>query len=421
MRAKYYIMINRIPTCRKLEDFKECVRLGQVRDRYGNRLSFYPPSRDTFFSCLSFAQCGTDRMRGVIREGLVTSFVERVTRQQCHDVRKWRKEIDASTLVISERCLDDPAVRSLAVTSGGIADDESLLQDWILSSTTFRRAVLRFVDANMEVGAVYCRYVFAYLYCSVYDSDVVFYALSDDEGDDQDVVIEHEISKIDGKAMSVMHDRTYADPRNRPPPSTPRPEGSSSSSVSDSDLHNWHTTYLLYISGEAYETGRFELMYTPSVGPDGYQQLRRRQRYQLRVCYVDGNRGKVNCEPKMGQPAIFCPPAKGWKVHSYLLAPDELYPERIYQVNSADARGLTPDRLPMNKSMFVYLYYNDVGGQPLAVFVKAIDGGPAPQGPMFSICSQRTGNADGVLVAIASNLQHAHRRVQLETRTQVYE
>jgi hypothetical protein len=411
-------MLNRIPVCRELEEFKERVRLGDIRGRYGNRLCFYPPRQDTFFSCLSYAQCGSDRLRVKLRGTLLQSFVERVTGEECPDVPGWRKSVDQTTLVISERCVRDPAVRSLAVTSGGSAVEEDLLRHWITSSQSFRVAVLRFIDINSEVGSLYCRFVFAYIYCSLYDSDVVFYGLQDSE-----VVITHEISKIDGRATSVLHDRTYADPRHRPPAPTPRSESctSSSGSVSDSDAANWHITYLLYIEapGDGGDLGRFELMYTPNVGAEE-QQMRRQQRYQLRLCYVDGNRGKVNCEPRMGHPAVFCAPPKRFKVHSYLLSPEELYPERIYQVNSADARGLTPDRLPVDKSMYVYLYYKDVGGHPMAVFVKAVDGGPAPQGPMFTIQTERAGRtADGVLVAVAKSPRHAHRHVELEAHAEV--
>ena len=411
-------MLSQIPVCRELEEFKERVRLGDIRGRYGNRLCFYPPSQDTFFSCLSYAQCGSDRLRVRLRQTLLRSFVERVTGEECPDVAAWRRGIDPQTLEISERCVRDPAIRSLAVTSGASVEQEDMLRQWITSSRSFRNAVLRFVDINSEVGSLYCRFVFAYIYCSLYDSDVVFYGQRGGE-----VLITHEISKINGRATSVMHDRTYANPRERPPAPTPRAESytSSSGSVSDSDLTNWHITYLLYIeaAGGASDVGRFELMYTPNVGAEE-QQMRRQQRYQLRMCYVDGNRGKVNCEPRVGHPAVFCAPPKRFKVHSYLLSPDELYPERIYQVNSADARGLTPDRLPVDKTMYVYLYYKDVGGHPLAVFVKAVDGGPAPQGPMFTLQTERAGPpADGVLVAVAKSPRHAHRHVELEARAEV--
>lgn len=399
-----------------LEEFKERVRLGDVRDRYGNRFCIYPPSNDTFFSCLSYAQWGNDSHRMAIREQLLVAFIERVTGSQCYNLEQWRRCNDATSFAVCASALSDPAIRSLAITVATVSDEE--LAEYILTSTEFRDEVIRFIEFNVEQGALYCRHVFAYLYCAVCDSDVIFYRASNDGGE---VQIEHEIAKVDGCAISVTHVRSHADGVMWEP-DTPRQQQDADDddgTNSDSDSVNWHTTYLLYITATSDGTGRFELLYTPSINA-GDQQIRRQQRYQLRTCYVDGDRGRVNSEPYVGHPAVMTAPPRGWKVHSYLLSPGELYPDRIYQVNGADARGLTAAyRIPESRSMFIYLYYRDVGGQPMAVFVSTVAGGLAPEAPLFVINDEQAGVADGVLVAVTRNAQHAHRHVQLETHSSV--
>lgn len=405
-----------------IEEFKERVRRGKVLDRYGNRLCFYEPADDTFFSCMSHAQCGDgNAMREEMRHRLLGVFVERATGAPCYDVRQWNPEGDFE---VCDSAFDDPAVKSLAMTRSGIVGNEDALLQY-MQGDDFRADVAYFVHVNQRRdGTLYCRYVFAYLYCDVYGSDVTFYQKP---ADGDEVAIEFEISKVCGSATAVMHANTWEMGRHNRGPLlyTPRAHdeeeeeeedsSSTSASLSDQEDSNWHITYLLY-TGD-----RFQLMYTPNIEEGAEQQIRRSQRYQLRVCYVDGMRGRVNSEPLEGRPAYLRAPPKGWKVHSYLLAPDELHPRQLYQVNGREARGMHACGIPMNKSLFVYLYYKDIGGQPMALFVSAIAGGLAPEPPLFVLESSEDQVADGVLVTVARRQQQASRRVQLEARTRVLE
>lgn len=409
-----------------IEQFRNDVELGNVRDKYGNRFCMYTPRRDTLFSCLSHTQCGNESLAGQIRERLLCALIERVTGVMLPvSAHAWRRTTDINNFAVSPRCVADPAIKSLAMTCGGHGMSNSDMNEWIAGSAEFRAGVLEFIDRNLVVGIVYCRFVFAYLYCAVYDSDVTFYSVTG-RPEAFEVTIEHSICKINGVARSVLTTQS----ERRVPTSlrlqhdqmnTPRHAGSASdddSSVSDNEMNNWHTAYLLHIADEQ-NAGRFELMYTPNVDPDMRVTTRRRGRYQIRTCWCEGDRGRLNESPKRGHPAMMVPPPLGWKVHSYLLDPDELYPERIYQVNSSDLHGITRHNLPASRTLFVYLYYQNVGGQPLAVFVQAVGGGANTTCPLFAIQDEVAGDADGVLVTAAKSANYAHIHVQKETQAVV--
>lgn len=406
-----------------MDVFREEVRLGDVRDRYGNRLKIHRPLEDTFFACLSFAQrCGNE-LREKIRHQLLCTFVERVTGAPCDDIFDWRCNATPSSFYVSERGMHEPSVRSFAK----MVRMESAEA---MQSTEFREQVLDFIDQNTVPGGVYGRFIFAYLYCEVFESDVVFYRPMGNEVD-----VEAEISLVGGHAQSVTHQRTRSRKRDlasrRMEAVTPRPahrrRRQSSSSASDSSSTsvegNWHVTYLLYDEPR----GTFELMYIPAMLPGDDQDFprrRRRQHYQLRTCYVDGERGRgrINAPPCNGRMAVMEPPgARGWRVHSYLMSPEELHPDRIYQINGTGCRGIPSERIPYNRTMYVYLLYREEAGQPMAVFATAVKGGFSPVTPLFSITSNDMDDrpADGVLVTVARGQASAEKHVRLETSARI--
>lgn len=434
------------PRARALHQFREDVVHGLERDNLGNRFFIHSPAGDTFFSCLSFAQYRSNGYAQVLRNSLLEHFIGLLTGEPCESVEAWAMCNDAASFALREKAGAHPAIRSMLATHAG-TNDEARLNRLLATEEgemALREAALQFVRDNLKPGQVRCRLVFAYLYCEQYNSDVVFYRARRVHGgrghEHQAVQREYEIYKLDGKARCAVS-VTPAERKARRKRHCRKCRGkrevavddddddeSSCSSVSDSDSFNWMTTYLLYAEDE-YGGSRFELLHTPDINSlrTGYQPdvaQKRMQRYQVRMVYtkrtLEGDMGLENTSIRRGGVAYMSAPAtRGWKVYSLLMRPDELYPERVYQVHTGRAGSMLDQGIGRNRTIFVYLYFLQCSGHPKAVFVSSLNGSPYVTAPSFAITDDRLGTADGVLAVVTDTKKHADMHVQLETGVEV--
>lgn len=425
--------------------FRAAVHSGDVTDPYGNKMVMYRPDRDTFFACLSFALSGSAQRRVDIRLKLLRTAVTFVTGKKCDDVRTWSRTANPGKFKINERCVDHPAIDSLATSIGGPKNANDRAQ-WILGDLRFRQGFCQFISANLENNRVWCKYALAYLFCTIYSCDIYMYSYDEsaervrriasickkssylvrdkqkNEESDMTMVTKDELEEYAG--VELVSPRGQVSSNGSAPGkvvhfSADGERSKSRSNADDldsSDETNWFAIYLLYVVTE--NSRKFELCYTDNeVALDGNVDWKNKHaKYSLRTCEHNADTDEYQNKPLRKGGAICSPPPNRRRVHLFRFDSHERRLGKFLQLGPVNLR---PPPLNGKKKTFIYLYYRDRGQNGTALMVKRVDPTSCPGFPIFLSSDTKFGSADGVFVVNSASDDRAHNYVECEMRVAV--